>query len=100
MPAINEEYLYDEDDIYKILKSHLSDQLKIGPKFTDVSVQSVVRSLDADGHKSLSYVLNSEKSQHSGARTILIPCNLNSTQWVGILIVRSIKKSFRCRKHN
>ncbi len=86
MPAINEEYLYDEDDIYKILKSHLFEELKKDPKFKDVHVQPVVRSLDDHGHKSLGYVLNNEKKQYSGARTILIPCNLNSTQWVGILI--------------
>lgn len=86
MPATNEEYLYDEDDIYKVLKSHLSDELIKDPKFKDVNILPVVRSLDDHGHKSLGYVLNREKSQHSGARTILIPCNLNSTQWVGILI--------------
>jgi hypothetical protein len=86
MPAINQEYLYDEDDISKILKSNLIEQLKKDPKFKEVHVLPVVRSLDDHGHKSLGYVLNTEKSQHSGARTILIPCNLNSTQWVGILI--------------
>ena len=86
MPAIKEEYLYDEDDTFKILKSHLSEKLKKDPKFKEVNVLPVVRSLDEHGHKSLGYVLNSEKNQYSGTRTILIPCNLNSAQWVGILI--------------
>lgn len=84
---VNVNYEYEDNDVQAILAARLR---QIQDMLPNKKFQTPIRLLgavdDIFGEQLIKYITADQRLSGSGARTVLIPCNLGNFHWVGILI--------------
>lgn len=86
---VNRDYLYEEDAIQHILRARLAqhgDQTRSGiPVYIMAAVDNIVIERGRPPNQ-FQQRLEQEKLENHGARIALIPCNIDGSHWIGLLL--------------